>query len=94
MKRLIIFVMLCVLLAATVGTMAATAQLVTATSTAQFRYNARHTGDYSLVAGLPSNGVLKWKFTSGGDVQSSPTVSSGVVYVGSRDYNFYALNGR
>ena len=41
--------------------------------TMQFRYNAPHTGDYSPVAGpVPSNGQLKWNYTTGGNVDSSP----------------------
>jgi outer membrane protein assembly factor BamB len=61
--------------------------------TMQFRYNAQHTGDYSPVAGpVPSNGQLKWSYTITGYVGSSPAVVNGVVYVGSNDYNVYALN--
>jgi len=61
--------------------------------TMQYHYNAAHTGDYSPVAGpVPSNGRLKWYYTTGGYVVSSPTVANGVVYVGSCDNNIYALN--
>ena len=35
---------------------------------------------------------LKWSYTTGGDVTSSPAVANGVVYVGSCDDNVYALN--
>ncbi len=60
--------------------------------TTQFRYNAQHTGDYSPVAGpVPSNGQLKWSYTTGQVVFSSPTVVNKVVYVGSEDHNVYAL---
>ena len=34
---------------------------------------------------------LKWSYTTGG-VDSSPAVANGVVYVGSGDFNVYALN--
>ncbi len=61
--------------------------------TMQFRYNAEHTGDYSSVAGsTPPNGQLKWSYTTGSYVYSSPAVANGVVYVGSDDNNLYALN--
>jgi hypothetical protein len=60
--------------------------------TMQFRYNAQHTGDYSPVAGpVPSNGQLKWNYTTGSSVESSPAVANGVVYVGSYDNNVYAI---
>jgi glycine betaine/proline transport system substrate-binding protein len=36
-------------------------------------------------------GKIKWKYNSGGSVWSSPTVSSGVVYVGSYDNHVYAI---
>ena len=35
---------------------------------------------------------LKWSYTTGNDVDSSPAVADGVVYVGSEDDNVYALN--
>jgi outer membrane protein assembly factor BamB len=61
--------------------------------TMQYRYNAAHTGDYSPVAGpVPSNGQLKWNYTTEGGVWSSPAVANGVVYVGSVDDNVYAIN--
>jgi hypothetical protein len=37
---------------------------------------------------------LKWSYTTGGTVQSSPAVANGVVYIGSADHNVYALNAR
>ena len=63
--------------------------------TLQFRYNATHTGDYSPVAGpVASNGLLKWTFTTGSLVESSPAVANGVVYVGSYDYKVYAIGNQ
>ncbi len=61
--------------------------------TMQFHYNAQRTGDYSPVAGsvLPNN-KLKWSYTTGGSVDTSPAVVNGVVYVGSWDSKVYALN--
>ena len=54
--------------------------------------NANHTGqspyDTSHV-----DGTVKWSYTTGGSVYSSPAIGSdGTVYVGSHDYNLYAIN--
>jgi len=60
-------------------------------STRQFRYSTQHTGDYSPVAGpVPSNGQLKWSYTTGDWVFSSPAVVNGVVYVGGGGLGIYA----
>jgi outer membrane protein assembly factor BamB len=56
-----------------------------------FRANPQHTGIYDDGGKRPNN-VLKWDFTSGGGVYSSPAVADGVVYVGSNDNKVYALN--
>ena len=37
-------------------------------------------------------GTLKWTFETGGVIHSSPAVIDGIVYFGSRDSYFYALN--
>ena len=42
----------------------------------------------------PANLTLKWKFTTGGAVISSPSVVDGRVYVGSQDKNIYCLDAR
>jgi hypothetical protein len=39
-----------------------------------------------------ATGALKWSYTTGGEVRSSPAVANGVVYVGSDDFNVYALS--
>jgi outer membrane protein assembly factor BamB len=39
----------------------------------------------------PSNLTLAWKFTTNGAVISSPSVTDGIVYVGSQDKNIYAI---
>jgi hypothetical protein len=44
------------------------------------------------VYALSTSGSLLWKYTTGGKVKSSPSVFDGVVYIGSDDHNFYALN--
>jgi hypothetical protein len=57
-----------------------------------FRSNPSHTG---IGTGDPVlNGTLLWKYFIGDlvFVTSSPAVVNGVVYVGSRDDNVYALN--
>ena len=40
---------------------------------------------------MPATGGLLWIYPTGGEVQSSPTVVDGVVYVGSLDDNVYAF---
>ena len=57
-----------------------------------FRGNSQHTGlsQYDTSA---SNYVLKWKYNTGGYVESSPAIGSdGTVYVGSDDNKLYAIN--
>lgn len=36
--------------------------------------------------------VAKWKFKTGGEVDSSPAVGTDAIYIGSDDKNFYAIN--
>jgi hypothetical protein len=63
---------------------------------AQFRKRPIHDGHNfgenvlspATVGGLS----LLWKYATSGEVVSSPAVSNSVVYVGSGDYNLYALN--
>ena len=62
----------------------------------QFHFDLCHTGcnpyEFILSPATVGNLVLKWKYTTGRDVDSSPAVANGVVYVGSDDNNVYALN--
>jgi outer membrane protein assembly factor BamB len=56
-----------------------------------FRLNVRHTGlsPYDTSA---NPGKLKWSFTTGSYVVSSPSIGSdGTIYVGSNDNNLYAI---
>ena len=55
-----------------------------------YRGNPARTGAYDE-KGVPVFHNLKWRFKTGGEIKSSPCVSEGVVYVGSRDHNFYAV---
>jgi outer membrane protein assembly factor BamB len=55
-----------------------------------FHQNAQHTG-LSPYPG-PTVPFLKWKFQTGGSVNSPPAVGHGRIYVGSDDGNLYALN--
>lgn len=58
--------------------------------TAMFRGGPDHLGVQQSVA--PSLSTVVWKFKTAGRVISSPTVSNGVVYVGSTDQSLYALS--
>ncbi|MDP3396888.1 MAG: PKD domain-containing protein [Methanoregula sp.] len=55
-----------------------------------FRNNRQHTGVYST-GGIEPVNTVKWTFTTGGQVLSSPAVADGIVYVGSSDSRLYAL---
>ena len=45
--------------------------------TMQFKYNAQHTGDYGPVAGqVPSNGHLKWTYSTGSYVATAPAIAN------------------
>jgi outer membrane protein assembly factor BamB len=50
--------------------------------------------DFNLYAINASTGTLLWKFPTLGNIDSSPTVSNGIVYFGSQDKNVYAVNAR
>src|ERR1017187_5814559 len=62
----------------------------------QFRFDLSRTGSNPYEALLSPATVptlvLSWKYTTGNFTESSPAVVNGVVYVGSGDYNVYALN--
>jgi outer membrane protein assembly factor BamB len=56
-----------------------------------FRGNPQHTGVYDSV-GAANAGQVKWKFHTSGQVNSSPAVSGGIVFIGSTDGNLYAID--
>jgi outer membrane protein assembly factor BamB len=55
-----------------------------------FRNDPAHSGMYSI--GVPQFHGVKWKFHTRGEVNSSPAIVDGVIYVGSNDGNLYALD--
>lgn len=56
-----------------------------------WRGNMQRTGE--AVGPAPSSiENIRWKFKTGGPVQSSPVMVDGTVYIGSGDRHFYALN--
>jgi outer membrane protein assembly factor BamB len=57
------------------------------------RHNMQRRNPYEKVLNVNNVGNLhkKWSYTTGSDVESSPAVANGVVYVGSEDGNVYAL---
>ena len=63
------------------------------TDVQMFRGNAARTGEMPGSGPDHSNGVEAiWKFPTGGTIRSSAAVADGVVYVGSNDYNLYAVD--
>lgn len=66
----------------------------TATALAQATIQAKATANAQIIAAAQAQGKpqLLWTFPTGGPVMSSPTVSNGVVYVGSNDQTIYAIN--
>ena len=58
---------------------------------AMFRHDLQHSGSTDVNGAAPS-GELKWTFTAGGVIHSSPAVVDGVVYFGSRDSHLYAVD--
>lgn len=59
---------------------------------ATYRSDSKHTGTYDdLKITFPA--VEKWKhFTSSDGINSAPAVADGLVFFGSNDHNFYALD--
>ncbi len=58
---------------------------------AMFRHDLGRSGATSSSSTLPQ-GTVKWVFSTGGPIHSSPAVVDGTVYVGSQDHKFYALD--
>src|SRR5262249_16834478 len=58
---------------------------------ATFRGNTAHTGVYDG-AGAPAFHGVKWKFHTGAQILSSPTVSGDTVFIGSNDHFLHAVN--
>jgi outer membrane protein assembly factor BamB len=55
-----------------------------------FRHDLNHTG-YST-SQIPDGPSIDWTFQAVGGFESSPVVEYGMVFIGSEDYNVYALN--
>ncbi|MFC2016225.1 PQQ-binding-like beta-propeller repeat protein [Chloroflexota bacterium] len=58
---------------------------------AMFRHDLGHSGTIDSNGTLPQ-GTLKWVFSTGGAIHSSPAVVDDTIYVGSRDNKLYALD--
>ena len=58
-----------------------------------FGYDLARTSGTGSSAALPT-GALKWVFTTGRGIYASAVVVDGVVYVGSTDNNFYAIEAQ
>lgn len=58
---------------------------------AMFRGDLSHSGVYRT-RGVPALPSILWKFPTRGPVYSSPVLVNNLLYIGSNDTNFYALN--
>lgn len=79
-----------------VGTASAKTTFLVRTDWAQFhRSNMQRWNQYENTLTVNNVGrmQLKWSFSSGAFLVSSPAVSNGIVYFGSYDSNVYAVNG-
>jgi len=56
-----------------------------------FRHDLNRLGTTDSTNVIPE-GNLKWVFSADAEIHSSPAVVDGVVYVGSRDFNVYAID--
>ena len=81
---------LTVLIVPTAAGVAAQADRATAT----FHGNAARTGEQPGPAPKGNEATLAWKFQTGDAVRSSPVIERGVIYVGSNDRNFYAIDAK
>jgi len=77
-------------LAAMFGCAATFASAVHAQDSPMFRNDPVHSGIYK--AGPSSFHHVKWTFRSHGEVNSTPAIVNGFVYVGSNDGNLYSLD--
>jgi eukaryotic-like serine/threonine-protein kinase len=60
-------------------------------SQSMFRGNLAHTGVYDTTGPKQSGGV-KWKFSAGGPIVTSPSILDGVVYIAAMDGHLYAID--
>jgi outer membrane protein assembly factor BamB len=58
---------------------------------AMFRNNLERSGSADI-GSTPPQGKVEWSFQTGGEIHSSPAVADGVVYFGSQDQKFYAVD--
>jgi len=56
-----------------------------------FQHDVHHSGSTDSTSILPK-GTLKWAFSTGASIHSSPAVAGGTVYFGSQDHKLYAID--
>jgi len=61
------------------------------TTASMFMSNSQHTGDYNSLS-IKSEPKILWKFKTEGQVISSPVLVDNSIYIGSEDYELYAIN--
>ncbi len=71
--------------------LSATASAASAQTTAMFRGDAAHSGNYPAPTGTAFGG-LRWRFQTDGPVRSSPAVTATTVFIGSNDGHLYAID--
>lgn len=59
---------------------------------ATFHANLKRTGEFNKTGVPQTTKHVRWTFSTGAAVQSSPVVVNGILYVGSDDYSIYAIN--
>src|SRR5450759_4818541 len=94
--RIAFFFLFCVVFLFPTQAFASASPSSTSGNWPMFGYNTAHTRynpkEKTLGISNVMNLVKDWSYTTGNWVDSSPSVVNGVVYVGSRDGNLYALN--
>jgi outer membrane protein assembly factor BamB len=58
---------------------------------AMFRNNLNRSGSAATSSTQPQ-GKVQWSFQTGGEIHSSPALADGVVFFGSQDHKFYAVD--
>ena len=76
--------------------LSASASFLVRTDWTQFHFGLQHTGYNPYENVLSTSNVseltLDWSYATGNEIESSPALANGVVYVGSGDHTLYAFH--